>query len=95
MIRDFRTWRLCLSRGNEYSDQDGSSLRRLRLTIRNSHRLRPARTTQETPLFLKKGANMNESVSEQPISSSQVVAAYVGIDWADHGARTFIDCTFP
>jgi transposase len=26
---------------------------------------------------------MNESVSEQPISSSQVVAAYVGIDWAD------------
>jgi hypothetical protein len=47
------------------------------------------------PLFLKKGANMNESVSEQPISSSQVVAAYGGIDWADHGARTFIDCTFP
>ena len=26
---------------------------------------------------------MNESVSEEPISSSQVVAAYVGIDWAD------------
>jgi hypothetical protein len=26
---------------------------------------------------------MNESVSEQPISFFQVVAAYVGIDWAD------------
>src|SRR3984893_12393555 len=68
-----------LEPGNEYSDEDESSLRRLRLAIRNSHPSRAARTTNTSPSW--KGSNMNESVSEQPLSPK--VAAYVGIDWAD------------
>src|SRR5258708_16478987 len=51
-------------------------LRRLRLAIRNSHPARAARTTVTHP-----PPNMNESVSEQPLSPK--VAAFVGIDWAD------------
>ena len=51
-------------------------MRRLRLAIRNSHPSQAARTTI-TPIF----SNMNESVSEQPLSPK--VAAFVGIDWAD------------
>ena len=35
-----------LEPGNEYSDEDESSLRRLRLAIRNSHPSRAARTTR-------------------------------------------------
>ena len=38
-----------LESGNEYSDEDESSLRRLRLAIRNSHPAQAARTTS-TPL---------------------------------------------
>src|ERR1700692_3096854 len=69
-----------LESGNEYSDEDESSLRRLRLAIRNSHPARAARTTSKLPSSWK-GVNMNESVSEQPLSPK--VAAFVGIDWAD------------
>src|SRR5271167_1034965 len=36
---------IVLEPGNEYSDEDESSLRRLRLAIRNSHPSRAARTT--------------------------------------------------
>ena len=39
-----------LEPGNEYSDEDGSSRRRLRLAIRNSHPSRAARTTPHSKL---------------------------------------------
>src|ERR1700732_4056506 len=38
-----------LESGNEYSDEDESSLRRLLLAIRNSHPARAARTTSKLP----------------------------------------------
>ena len=65
-----------LESGNEYSDEDESSLRRLRLAIRNSH---PAQARANDSKRLS--SSMNESVSEQPLAAQ--VAAYVGIDWAD------------
>jgi transposase len=64
-----------LESGNEYSDEDESSLETItsgykEFAIRLGPRERPL-----PPHFL----NMNESVSEQPLK----VAAFVGIDWAD------------
>ena len=48
----FSNLAVVLESGNEYSDEDESSLRRLRLAIRNSHPSQAARTT--TPLFFKR-----------------------------------------
>ena len=70
--------------GNEYSDQDKSSLRRLRLAIRNLHS-DSGRANNRNPFLetlLRKGANIKQSVADQPIGTPQL-AAYVGIDWAD------------
>ena len=65
-----------LGSGNEYSDEDESSLE----TITSGYKefaSGSSRANNHYPPFL----NMNESVSEQP--HYQKVAAFVGIDWAD------------
>ena len=64
-----------LGSGNEYSDEDESSLE----TITSGYKefaSGSGRANDHYPL-----SNMNESVSDQPLSPQ--VAAYVGIDWAD------------
>ena len=72
-----------LEPGNEYSDEDESSLRGAitsgykefaSVSGRANHQVPP-------PHLSWKGSNMNESVSEQPLSPK--VVAFVGIDWAD------------
>ncbi len=67
---------IVLGSGNEYSDEDESSLETITSGYKEFASVSAARTTI-TP-FLR---NMNESVSEQPLSPQ--VAAFVGIDWAD------------
>jgi hypothetical protein len=66
-----------LGSGNEYSDEDESSLETLTSGYKEFASGSGLRETINPPSF----SNMNESVSEQPLSLK--VAAYVGIDWAD------------
>ena len=62
---------------NEYSDEDESSLRRLRLPYKEFASGSGRANDRYPPLW--KGSNMNESVSEQLLNPK--VAAFVGIDW--------------
>src|SRR6202162_3686759 len=64
-----------LGSGNEYSDEDESSFE----TITSGYKefASGSGRANALPPF----SNMNESVSEQPLSPK--VAAFVGIDWAD------------
>jgi transposase len=65
-----------LGSGNEYSDEDQSALELIRSGYKE---FASGSSPRERPYPLL--SNMNESGSEQPLSSK--VAAYVGIDWAD------------
>jgi hypothetical protein len=67
----------CAWVGNEYSDEDESSLETITSGYKEFASDSGLRERPLTPTF----SNMNESVSEQPLSPK--VAAYVGIDWAD------------
>ena len=67
---------MVLGSGNEYSDEDESSLE----TITSGYKEFASGSGRANDYY--PFSNMNESVSEQPLSPK--VAAFVGIDWADH-----------
>ena len=66
---------MVLGSGNEYSDEDESSLE----TITSGYKEFASGSGRANDYY--PFSNMNESVSEQPLSPK--VAAFVGIDWAD------------
>jgi hypothetical protein len=66
---------IVLGSGNEYSDEDESSLE----TITSGYKEFASGSGRANDYY--PFSNMNESVSEQPLSPK--VAAFVGIDWAD------------
>jgi transposase len=68
-----------LESGNEYSDEDESSLETITSGYKEFASV-SGRANNQYPRY-KSPSSMNEFVSEQPIATQ--VVAYVGIDWAD------------
>ena len=68
-----------LESGNEYSDEDESSLETITSGYKEFASV-SGRANDQYPRY-ESPSSMNEFVSEQPIATQ--VVAYVGIDWAD------------